>query len=116
MINKLKKFSKTSVNPENLDSQKIIYNQYYYENSYLFYIGVDEDGELTLNWLCNYLSLLKVIENEDTGHFKYELELTTAIGKRIITVDKLNITARRFDTLTANGFTFDEKYPRFNIT
>ncbi len=110
MINKLKKFSKISVTPEKLDGNKILHNQYYYENNYLFYISADESGELTLSWLSNYLALLKVIENEDTGHFKYELELTTVAGKRIITVDKLNITARRFDTLTANGFTFDEKY------
>ncbi len=108
MINNLKKFSETSVNPEKLDSQKILYNQYYYENNYLFYISADESGELTLIWLSNYLSLLKVIENEDTGVFKYELELTTATGKRTITVDKLKITTRRLDTLTANGFTFDE--------
>lgn len=95
---------------ENLESSNKLYNQYYKEHGFLYYIDIDEDGNSVLLWLCRFLTLLKMIENEDTGNFQYLLEMETAVGMRQCTTDKQTVTMRRFDKLTAKGFTYNEEH------
>lgn len=110
-MNRLKReFENIPIKIENLESSNKLYNQYYKEFGFLYYIDIDEDGNTVLVWLCRFLTLLKMIENEDTGNFQYLLEMETAVGMRQCTTDKQTVTMRRFDSLTAKGFTYNEEY------
>jgi len=102
-----REFENIPIEIENLESSNKLYNQYYKEHGFLYYIDIDEDGNSVLLWLSRFLTLLKMIENEDTGNFQYLLEMETAVGMRQCTTDKQTVTMRRFDKLTAKGFTYN---------
>ena len=105
-----KEFENNLIIIENLESSNKLYNQYSKKHGFLYYIDIDEDGNSALLWLCRYLTLLKMVEDEDTGNFQYLLEMETAVGTRRCTTDKQTVTMRRFDNLTAKGFTYNEEY------
>ncbi len=110
-----REFENIPITIEELKSSNKLYNQYYKEQSYLYYIDIDEEGNSRLLWLCRYITIVKIIENEDTGDFQYLLEIDTVVGKRQCTTDKLTVTMRRFDKLTAKGFSYNEAYTDFII-
>lgn len=68
-----------------LDKEKISYGKYYYfdNNTYT----VDASGsEAELEYLCSDFTITKVIYNEDTQNFKYEMFLETPNGEKEVTV------------------------------
>lgn len=106
----MNKFNERKIKIDKLETQKIMFRQYYLDGNSLYNIEVNENEEAILKWLSNGVLLLKVIENEDTGNFKYLLEISTAVGKRQCLVDKRNITLKKFDSLAEKGFSFNEEY------
>lgn len=89
-----------------LDKEKISYGKYYYfdNNTYT----VDASGsEAELEYLCSDFTITKVIYNEDTQNFKYEMFLETPNGEKEVTVDKSVFTSRNLESLTVKGFSFN---------
>ncbi len=89
-----------------LDKDKLSYNKYYNYDNNIY--TVDASGsEAELEYLCSYFTITKVICNEDTQVFKYEMLLATPNGEKEVTVDKSVVTSRNLESLTAKGFSFN---------
>ncbi len=88
-----------------LNTDNLRFNKYYIKEDSVYTAEV-EVAEVTLKYLCSYLKIKKVIFNEDTQNFKYEILLKTPNGEKDVTVDKSVFTSRNLESLTAKGFSF----------
>lgn len=89
-----------------LDKEKISYGKYYYFDNNTYTVDAS-DSEAELEYLCSDFTITKVIYNEDTQNFKYEMFLETPNGEKEVTVDKSVFTSRNLESLTAKGFSFN---------
>lgn len=88
-----------------LNTANFCYGSYYVTNNEV-YIADVEGVEVELRYLCSDFTITKVIYNEDTQNFKYEIHLHTPNGEKEVTVDKSVFTSKRLEGLTAKGFSF----------
>lgn len=89
-----------------LDKEKISYGKYYYFDNNTYTVDAS-DSEAELEYLCSDFTITKVIYNEDTQNFKYEMFLETPNGEKEVTVDKSVFTSRNLESLTVKGFSFN---------
>lgn len=99
------KFMDRFIQIDDLDTSKIFYGKYYLDEKDVYTIEV-EGTTATMKYLCSRFTISKVIFNEDTQTFKYELLLQAPNGENQVTVSKSVFMPRNIESLVQNGFTY----------
>lgn len=102
----MNKFTDRVLQIGDLETSKIAYGKYYLDEKDVYTVDV-EGITATLKYLCSRFTISKIIYNEDTQTFKYELFLQTPKGEEEVVEEKSIFTSRKLDNLIQKGFSFD---------
>ena len=107
----IKPFEEVDISPTKVASLSLLYGKYLKtENKQLAILEEDENGAMSLRWLCTFFEVTKVFRQVDTNEYAYEFEVSGLLKTVSTRISKSTITRRNFSELSRIGMNMDERH------